>query len=89
MPPATSVCPGGTDFKVTWWIPAGSQLAMLTPDAYGSARSSCSTCSSGWWLEQFDGLAVLTTNRKGDLDTAFVRRLRFIIDFRAAECGRA
>jgi len=32
-------------------------------------------------MEQFDGIAVLTTNRKGDLDTAFVRRLRFIIDF--------
>jgi SpoVK/Ycf46/Vps4 family AAA+-type ATPase len=32
-------------------------------------------------MEQFDGLAILTTNRKGDLDTAFVRRLRFIIDF--------
>jgi SpoVK/Ycf46/Vps4 family AAA+-type ATPase len=32
-------------------------------------------------MEQFDGLAVLATNRKGDLDTAFVRRLRFIVDF--------
>jgi AAA+ superfamily predicted ATPase len=32
-------------------------------------------------MEQFDGLAVLATNRKGDLDTAFVRRLRFIIGF--------
>jgi hypothetical protein len=32
-------------------------------------------------MERFDGLAVLATNRKGDLDTAFVRRLRFIIDF--------
>ena len=32
-------------------------------------------------IEQFDGLAVLATNRKADLDTAFVRRLRFIIDF--------
>jgi hypothetical protein len=32
-------------------------------------------------MEQFDGIAVLATNRKGDLDTAFVRRLRFIIDF--------
>jgi ATPase family associated with various cellular activities (AAA) len=32
-------------------------------------------------MEQFDGLAILATNRKGDLDTAFVRRLRFIIDF--------
>ena len=32
-------------------------------------------------MEQFDGVAVLATNRKGDLDTAFVRRLRFTIDF--------
>ena len=32
-------------------------------------------------MEQFDGLAVLATNRKGDLDTAFVRRLAFIVDF--------
>jgi ATPase family associated with various cellular activities (AAA) len=32
-------------------------------------------------MEQFDGTAILTTNRKGDLDTAFVRRLRFIVDF--------
>ena len=32
-------------------------------------------------MEQFDGLAVLATNRQGDLDTAFVRRLRFIIGF--------
>jgi hypothetical protein len=32
-------------------------------------------------MERFDGLAVLATNRKGDLDTAFLRRLRFIVDF--------
>ena len=32
-------------------------------------------------MEQFDGLAVLATNRRGDLDTALVRRLRFIIGF--------
>jgi hypothetical protein len=32
-------------------------------------------------MERFDGLAVLATNRKGDLDGAFVRRLRFIVDF--------
>ncbi len=32
-------------------------------------------------MEQFDGVAVLATNRKGDLDTAFIRRLRFAIDF--------
>jgi hypothetical protein len=32
-------------------------------------------------MEQFDGVAVLATNRKGDLDSAFTRRLRFTIDF--------
>jgi ATPase family associated with various cellular activities (AAA) len=32
-------------------------------------------------MEQFDGVAILATNRKGDLDTAFIRRLSFIIDF--------
>jgi hypothetical protein len=32
-------------------------------------------------MEQFDGVAVLATNRKGDLDTAFMRRLCFTIDF--------
>jgi AAA+ superfamily predicted ATPase len=32
-------------------------------------------------MEQFDGLAVLATNRRGDLDTAFIRRLHFIIGF--------
>jgi hypothetical protein len=32
-------------------------------------------------MEEFDGLAVLATNRKADLDTAFMRRLRFTIDF--------
>ena len=40
-------------------------------------------------MEQFDGLAVLATNRKGDLDTAFVRRLRFIIDFAPPRPARA
>ena len=32
-------------------------------------------------LERFQGVAVLATNRKGDLDNAFMRRLRFVIDF--------
>jgi hypothetical protein len=32
-------------------------------------------------MEQFSGIAVLATNRKNDLDKAFVRRLRFVIDF--------
>ena len=32
-------------------------------------------------MERFKGLAVLATNRRKDLDEAFARRLRFIIDF--------
>lgn len=32
-------------------------------------------------MEQFNGIAVLATNRKADIDRAFLRRLRFIIDF--------
>ena len=32
-------------------------------------------------MEEFRGLAILATNRKSSLDSAFVRRLRFIVDF--------
>jgi len=32
-------------------------------------------------MERFKGLAILATNRKGDLDEAFLRRLRYLIDF--------
>jgi len=32
-------------------------------------------------MERFKGLAVLATNRKKDLDDAFLRRLRFVVDF--------
>jgi vesicle-fusing ATPase len=32
-------------------------------------------------MERFKGLAILATNRRKDLDDAFVRRLRFIIEF--------
>ncbi len=32
-------------------------------------------------MERFRGLAILATNRKKDLDDAFLRRLRYIIDF--------
>lgn len=34
-------------------------------------------------MEQFEGVAILATNRRGDLDKAFVRRIRFILDFMA------
>ena len=32
-------------------------------------------------MERFRGIAILATNRKRDLDDAFLRRLRFLIDF--------
>jgi SpoVK/Ycf46/Vps4 family AAA+-type ATPase len=32
-------------------------------------------------MEQFDGIAILATNRKSDMDSAFMRRLRFVVDF--------
>jgi ATP-dependent 26S proteasome regulatory subunit len=31
-------------------------------------------------MEAYRGLAVLATNRKGDLDPAFLRRLRFVVN---------
>jgi len=38
-------------------------------------------------LEQFQGLVVLTTNQKQNIDPAFVRRLRFSIDFPNPDAG--
>ena len=32
-------------------------------------------------MERFKGVAILATNRKRDLDEAFLRRLRFVVDF--------
>jgi hypothetical protein len=32
-------------------------------------------------MEAFDGMAILTTNMRQNLDAAFLRRLRFIVDF--------
>ena len=32
-------------------------------------------------MEAYRGLAILTTNRKSALDQAFLRRLRFIVEF--------
>ena len=34
-------------------------------------------------MEQFKGIAVLATNRKSDLDKAFLRRIRFMVDFQS------
>ena len=38
-------------------------------------------------LESYDGIAVLTTNLQGNMDAAFVRRLRFILHFPAPDRG--
>ena len=32
-------------------------------------------------MEAYEGLAILTTNQKQNLDTAFLRRIRFMVDF--------
>lgn len=32
-------------------------------------------------LEEFEGIAVLSTNKKANIDPAFVRRLRYVLDF--------
>ncbi|HYP64223.1 MAG TPA: ATP-binding protein, partial [Acidocella sp.] len=32
-------------------------------------------------IERFDGITILATNRKSEIDTAFLRRLRFVVDF--------
>lgn len=32
-------------------------------------------------MENFNGLSILATNRKSDVDRAFLRRLRFLVDF--------
>jgi hypothetical protein len=36
-------------------------------------------------MERFKGLAILATNRKNDLDQAFLRRIRYVIDFPVPE----
>lgn len=38
-------------------------------------------------LEQFQGLVLLTTNFKQNIDAAFVRRLRFSVDFPSPDAG--
>jgi SpoVK/Ycf46/Vps4 family AAA+-type ATPase len=39
-------------------------------------------------IEAYRGLAVLTTNRRDALDTAFLRRIRFIVDFPFPEAAQ-
>jgi hypothetical protein len=39
-------------------------------------------------MEAYGGLAILTTNRREALDTAFLRRLRFVVDFPFPEAAQ-
>lgn len=32
-------------------------------------------------MEQYDGIVILATNNRGNMDDAFLRRIRFIADF--------
>ncbi|MEO6222705.1 MAG: ATP-binding protein [Vicinamibacterales bacterium] len=34
-----------------------------------------------WQIERFNGLAIIATNQKSNIDPAFVRRLRLVIEF--------
>jgi SpoVK/Ycf46/Vps4 family AAA+-type ATPase len=36
-------------------------------------------------MESFDGLSILTTNLRNNLDSAFIRRLRFVLEFPVPE----
>ena len=44
-------------------------------------------CSGAW--NSHRGLAVLATNSKGALDSAFLRRIRYVVDFPFTQCGPA
>jgi SpoVK/Ycf46/Vps4 family AAA+-type ATPase len=39
-------------------------------------------------MESYRGLAILTTNQKGALDPAFLRRLRFVVQFPFPDAGQ-
>lgn len=39
-------------------------------------------------MEAYRGLAILTTNRKSALDPAFLRRIRFVVDFQFPEAAQ-
>jgi ATPase family associated with various cellular activities (AAA) len=39
-------------------------------------------------MEAFEGIAILTTNLKQNIDDAFLRRLRFIVDFPVPDAAR-
>ncbi len=40
-------------------------------------------------IEAHDGLIILTSNRKQDIDAAFLRRLRYVVTFRPPRPGRS
>ncbi len=38
-------------------------------------------------MESFEGVAILTTNLQGNIDAAFIRRLRFVVEFAIPDKG--
>lgn len=38
-------------------------------------------------IENYGGIAVLATNKKGNLDQAFIRRIRYVLDFPPPDAG--
>jgi AAA+ superfamily predicted ATPase len=38
-------------------------------------------------IEDFDGIALLASNRKHNIDSAFIRRIRYVMDFQNPEAG--
>ncbi len=40
-------------------------------------------------IEAYEGLLILTSNRRQDIDEAFLRRLRYVVTFRPARPGAA
>ncbi|HEY0603401.1 MAG TPA: AAA family ATPase [Herpetosiphonaceae bacterium] len=39
-------------------------------------------------LENYGGIAILATNRKGNIDPAFIRRLRYVLEFPRPDAGQ-
>jgi hypothetical protein len=39
-------------------------------------------------IENYSGIVILTTNLKGNIDHAFVRRMRFVVDFTRPDAGQ-
>ena len=62
---------------------SSASAARCATRTTGTPTSRAPTCCSG--METFDGLAVLATNLRANIDEAFTRRLDMIIDFPAPD----